>query len=114
MDTKSVGQPRDTRTLIGSSNLRRADKVEAEEKKASRTSQSKEYGLNISSEALELARAREKALDIARSTSDIREERVAELKNKINSGEYKIDAGKIADGILMEAIRDELATNSKD
>lgn len=68
------------------------------------------YGVNLSSEARQMADAHAKALDIARNTSDVREERIAELRNRIKSGQYKVDSGKIADGMLNEAIKDEVAT----
>jgi flagellar biosynthesis anti-sigma factor FlgM len=65
--------------------------------------------VNLSPAAREKAQAYQKALDIARKTPDIREDRVAEMKKKIQDGNYKIDSGKIADGMLMEAIRDKVA-----
>jgi anti-sigma28 factor (negative regulator of flagellin synthesis) len=34
---------------------------------------------------------------------------VQELKNRIQSGNYKIEPDKIADGMMREAVRDELA-----
>jgi negative regulator of flagellin synthesis FlgM len=56
---------------------------------------------------------RAKELNLARAvvenTPDVREDKVAFFRKAIESGEYKADAGKIADGILNEAIRDELA-----
>lgn len=50
------------------------------------------------------------AHEIASNTSPIREDRVNELKAKIADGTYHIDSGKIADGILMEAVKDEVAS----
>ncbi|TWW11534.1 negative regulator of flagellin synthesis [Planctomyces bekefii] len=55
------------------------------------------------------AEAYQKALDIARGTPDIREDRVAALKKQIQDGTYQVDSGKIADGMLREAIKDHLA-----
>lgn len=56
---------------------------------------------------------RAKEMSLARAlvdeTPDIREDKVAEFKKRIASGEYKPDAGRIADGILSEAMKDELA-----
>ncbi|NBO39248.1 flagellar biosynthesis anti-sigma factor FlgM [bacterium] len=56
---------------------------------------------------------RAKEMNLARqvidSTPDVREDKVAKFKSMIERGEYKPDAGKIADGILGEAIRDELS-----
>ena len=56
-----------------------------------------------------MAEAHKKAVDIARNTSDVRDDKVADFKRRIESGEYKADAGNIADGMMREAIRDELA-----
>lgn len=67
------------------------------------------FDVKISERSKELAEAREKALEIARQTPDVREERIAELKAKIASGQYKIEPENIADGMLAEAIRERLA-----
>lgn len=68
-----------------------------------------DFNVALSDKAKEISEARIKALDIARNTPDIREDRVADLKKRIEAGEYKPDAGQIADGMMREAIRDELA-----
>jgi negative regulator of flagellin synthesis FlgM len=70
-----------------------------------------DQGVNVelSPQARQMAEARKKAADIARSTPDVREDRVAALKAQIASGTYKPDPGKIADGILREAILDRLS-----
>ena len=56
---------------------------------------------------------RAKEMSLARAlvdeTPDVREDKVAEFKKRIASGEYKPDAGRIADGILSEAMKDELS-----
>jgi len=67
------------------------------------------FDVNISEGARDRAEASAKALDIARNTPDVREDRVAMLKKQIEDGSYKIDSGKIADGMMREAIRDHLA-----
>jgi negative regulator of flagellin synthesis FlgM len=72
------------------------------------------YGLNVSPKAKELSEARQKALGIARNTPDVREDRVAELKKKINSGSYKVDPDKIADGMMKEALKDQVALDMHD
>jgi negative regulator of flagellin synthesis FlgM len=61
--------------------------------------------VSISPRAKELSLAKA-AVD---ATPDIREDKVAEFKKKIASGEYKPDPAKIADGIAREAIKDELS-----
>jgi flagellar biosynthesis anti-sigma factor FlgM len=56
---------------------------------------------------------RAKEMSLARAlvdeTPDVREDKVAEFKKRIASGEYKPDAGRIADGILSEAMKDEIS-----
>ena len=69
--------------------------------------------VSISSGAKDRAEAYQKALDIARKTPDVREDRVAALKKQIAEGTYKADSGNIADGMLREAIRDHLATHGR-
>ncbi|MBM4251492.1 MAG: flagellar biosynthesis anti-sigma factor FlgM [Deltaproteobacteria bacterium] len=69
----------------------------------------KDYGVNISDAAKTKAEAYQKALDIARSTPDVREDRVSDIKKQIADGTYKPDAGRIADGMLHEAIKEHLA-----
>lgn len=64
----------------------------------------------VSEKARAMAKAREKATEIARNTPDVREDRVRELRERIQSGQYQVDATKIADGMMREAILDKLAT----
>ncbi|MCX6131079.1 MAG: flagellar biosynthesis anti-sigma factor FlgM, partial [Proteobacteria bacterium] len=70
-----------------------------------------DFNVSLSPKAKEISEARKRAVEIARNTPDIREDKVADLKRRIDSGEYKADAGNIADGMLREAVRDELAKN---
>jgi flagellar biosynthesis anti-sigma factor FlgM len=67
------------------------------------------FDVNISTSARDRAEASAKALEIARKTPDVREDRVAMLKKQIDEGNYKVDSGKIADGMMREAILDHLA-----
>jgi negative regulator of flagellin synthesis FlgM len=67
------------------------------------------FGVSISADAKERAEAQKKAFDIAKSTPDIREDRVADIKARIAAGTYQIDSGNIADGMLREAVKDHLA-----
>lgn len=69
----------------------------------------KDWDVTLSPEAKEKAEAYQKALDIARNTPDVREDRVADLKKKIKEGKYDLDSGKIADGIMREAAKERLA-----
>jgi flagellar biosynthesis anti-sigma factor FlgM len=67
-------------------------------------------GVELSAHSKEKAAAHRKAFEIAKSTPEIREDRVAELRKKIASGEYHPDAEKITDGIMREAIMEQLAS----
>lgn len=69
--------------------------------------------VNISAGARDRTEASARALDIARNTPDIREDRVAMLKKQIEDGSYQIDSGKIADGMMREAILDHLAESDE-
>ena len=68
-----------------------------------------DYNVELSKAATDLAKARNKAFEIAKATSAIRDEKIMELKNKIETGEYKINPEDIADGILKEAIQEKLS-----
>lgn len=63
--------------------------------------------VQISQKARELNQAKK----IVEDTPDIREDKVAKFKSMIASGEYKAEPSKIADGILKEAIREEMSKN---
>ena len=73
----------------------------------------KNYGVELSDKAKTRASEQKKAFEIAKNTPDVREDRVAEIKAKIQAGTYEVDSGKIADGMLREALMEHLAT-SKD
>ncbi|MBN2338365.1 MAG: flagellar biosynthesis anti-sigma factor FlgM [Acidobacteria bacterium] len=49
----------------------------------------------------------ERLEELARSVSDIREDRVAELREKIRSGTYHVEADRIAEKIIEEHTPDE-------
>lgn len=110
MDTKKISQ---NPSLLESLHSARSDR-------ANKNDKNKHTGLipkptqqgvdvSVSNEARSLAEARKKAFDIAMSSPEVREDRVAELKARINGGTYKVDSGKVADGMLKEAIQDKLA-----
>ena len=71
-----------------------------------------QVGVTISKEAKSRSEAQQKALEIARNTPDVREDRVKALKAQIDAGTYQVDSGKIADGMLREAIREHLSETS--
>ncbi|MFK7824978.1 MAG: flagellar biosynthesis anti-sigma factor FlgM [Oligoflexales bacterium] len=69
------------------------------------------YDVDLSSKSRAMRSQHKKAYDIAKATPGVREKKIAELKAKIQNGTYQVDSGKIADGILKEAIRDHLASS---
>jgi negative regulator of flagellin synthesis FlgM len=75
------------------------------------SSSAKDFGVQLSDNARKRVDERKKAFEIARNTPDVREDKVAAIKAKIQAGTYDVDSGKIADGMLREAIMEHLATN---
>ena len=74
---------------------------------------SPDFGVQISQSGKSRIEAHKRALNIARNTPDVREDKVAEFKKRIAEGSYQVDSGKIADGIMHEAIREHLAESEK-
>lgn len=116
METKPVNSPASP-TAKGIGDISPADGIgkankTAESKKtstAAKPSQRKDFDLALSPESKEKAEAYRKAMEIARSTPDVREDRVADIKKRIADGTYQVDSGKVADGMLREAILNKLA-----
>ena len=75
--------------------------------KAAKRSSAPAAEVSISPRAKEMAAANR----IVRDTPDVREDKVEHFKKLIKDGEYKPDAGKIADGIAREAIKDDLSSS---
>jgi|688.fasta_scaffold48558_7 negative regulator of flagellin synthesis FlgM len=75
------------------------------------SSSGKDFGVQLSDDARKRADERKKSFEIAKNTPDVREEKVAAIKAKIQAGTYEVDSGKIADGMLREAIMEHLANN---
>ena len=102
-------------TAAGATESEKAAKAKASlpaasiDTKSSQGAGSKSVNVALSNQSKDIAEAHKKALDIARNTPDVRENRVAELKKQINDGTYQIDSGKIADGMMREAILDHLS-----
>ena len=116
MDTKSIGNS----PTVGGVPTPKAEKqdavAKARQRRADRANAGAavgkgDYGVDVWGKGRDIAQARAKATEIARSTPDVREDRVAELKKKINDGTYEVEPEKIADGILREAIRDHVASD---
>jgi len=96
---------------------READRVEGDAaiaKANTKAEQGRNYDVALSPQAREMAESRHKAMEIARNTPDVREDRVAELRKKVREGKYKVNAEGIADGMLKEAVRDEVALSMHD
>lgn len=72
-----------------------------------------DWGLDISPKAKEMSDAYKKAGEIARATPDVREDRVAAMKKKLAEGTYEVDSGKIADGMMREAMLERLASDER-
>lgn len=120
MDTRPIAQPKaqigkaassgsKAETVKSPALNRVRDGVEAPAGQVN--SEQKDWDVQISPEAVDRAEARRKAMNAAKQTSPIREDRVADLKKRIADGTYKLDSGKIADGMLTEAIKDHVASN---
>ena len=62
----------------------------------------------VSSDARSRAAEMQKAKQIAQNAPDVREDKIAAIKERIQNGTYQVDSGLIADGIMREAIRDHL------
>ena len=122
MDTRPVSSPASSAlTSVPTSGASEASKA-AHVKRAkdgaaaggAKGSDRKDWNVQISPEAVELAEARQKAMNVAKNTNPIREDRVADLKRRIADGSYKVDAGNIADGMMAEAIRDHVANSPEE
>jgi negative regulator of flagellin synthesis FlgM len=110
MDTRSIRHSRDVPNRLDPSRVRQDEESgRTKEGDQSTAAGKSDFKIELSPEAKRLAEARETASEIAKATSPVREDRVADLKARIKSGEYQVDPGKIADGMLREAIRDEIA-----
>lgn len=110
MDSSKIG-PNVSGGLSNTGTVAKAKGVQqdAEAKKVKEKSADVDYNVKLSGQAKEMNEARLKALEIARNTPDVREEKIAELKAKIANGDYKFSAENIADGMMREAIKDELS-----
>lgn len=81
------------------------EKQVPEEQKAEGSGQADQDTIvNLSQASKEVQKIRELLL----SEPDIREEKVADLKKRIESGEYTIDHARVADKLVDELIKDLL------
>ena len=110
MDTKSIGVSNEVLHRATDLKGKRAENVGENSNANDASRVSKNFDVNLSQEAQELLQARQKAMQIAKSTSPVREDRIAAIKAQIADGTYKVDPGRIADGMLVEAIKDKVST----
>ena len=112
INSSSIGQQiaGDAVKKSGDNKQNSADKINQRINQHSKDSVS----VDLSAKALEVFEARARAFEIARNTPDVNEDRVAELRAKVASGDYKIDAEKVADGLMKEAIFERLAALPED
>ena len=88
-----------TEGLKKSEQTTKPDRARATEEVA-KTRSAPNPGAEISDKAKDLA----KAYAVASAAPDVREDRIAELKKRIASGDYKIDSDSIADKMLGEHV----------
>ncbi len=91
---------------------RKLHKTEAKDGNAAAKSgavQADTYDVKLSEAGKKRAEALKTAFEAAKNSPDVREDLVAKYKALIASGEYKPEAGDIADGLMREAVREELA-----
>ncbi len=102
----------------GAANDRSAELKDVSEAQSAQRSQNAQAGYSKASAARNTAaevnispKAREMALAnrVVKETPDVREEKIAQLRKMVQDGEYKVDAGRIADGMLREAMKDEIS-----
>ena len=79
---------------------------EAEAKQQQRAEQAAKEGTAAAGNrtSLTLSRIRE----AIRNTPDVRNDRVEAVRNKLRSGEYKVDAEKLAEKVLTESLREDV------
>jgi flagellar biosynthesis anti-sigma factor FlgM len=83
--------------------------IEAANQGAAKSNDKAGVAVQLSNSAQEISKAHRRAFEIAKATPEVREDRVADLKKRIESGEYKADSSQIADGIMREALMEQLA-----
>lgn len=113
MDTKGINNQSSINTGITSKKVADPSLIREMEKVENGGGKQADFNVSLSDRAQEIMQARNKAMAIAKDTSPIREDRVAEFRERIKNGTYTVDSGNIADGMLREAIKDELAKSTE-
>ena len=70
------------------------------------------YSVDLSPAAMRTEKEQQRAFKIAKETPSIDQSKINRIKDQIKNGTYKVDSGKIADGILKEAIKEHLSISS--
>lgn len=105
--------PTQTQNAKANKKVEGVDDANAKPANPNRAQAEKNFNVELSAKAREMQEGRAKALEIARNTPDVREDRVADIKRRIADGTYQVDAGAVADGMLREAIKDKLSTEAE-
>jgi negative regulator of flagellin synthesis FlgM len=99
--TNQPGSPASNAEIQNSKKTERSAQVRKESAGAERAADKGGAQASISAKAKDFVQAR----SIASDAPDIREEKIAELKRRIASGGYKVDADEIADRMVDEHIK---------
>jgi negative regulator of flagellin synthesis FlgM len=112
MDVTKVGTERVQQDRV--SEQTSAQKSQAAEKDATQvgTSSKAKSTSNPSVKWSADAQLMAEGLEVAKSTGDVRADRVAQVKDAIRNGTYKVDAKKIADRMIQESLSDDLSTRN--
>ena len=98
--------------ISGNSGIGKANKIYGVEQaksgkgasQAEKSGSSQSDAVVLSSEAQEL----QQAVSAIKALPNARMDRVAEISSQVDSGQYKVDAAKIADQMLGRALADQL------
>ena len=100
--TNSVQSP-DVSNAKAAQQAKKAEKTEKGSASSRSSAKSSIPGANaeLSSKGKDAAKARE----VATSTPDVREDKIAEIKQRIASSNYKVDAQAVADKLVDEHLK---------
>lgn len=93
--------PAQSAEVSGARKTDRSQEAQAAKKKGAPQADGTAATANISSRAKDAAKAKAVASD----APDVREEKIAELRKRIASGSYQVDAGAVADRLVDEHIK---------
>ena len=99
----STSNPVQSGDVASTSKTERADKSQKAKKGEVSPGASESVRAEISSKAKDLAKSKA----VAESAPDVREDKVAELKKRIEGGKYKVDADAIANKLVDEHLKME-------